>query len=271
MSVTTPGFGAGVRACPAPVEMARAQPCPLPRNWRIAVAAQRSETAQRLADALQGSNNHYAIDVFQPPVRHDDGVGFGNPDVLLIQDELLGQPLQSAVIQLLERRPNLRILVFGAGLEDEQLACLLRAGAHGYLDAQDRPGDILRALEQILAGRVWVEQHVIGRCTAGAGGDQARMTASLRSNIDELCSELTRREKEILCQVIRGYAIKQIAAEVHLSHQGVKMHLARLFRKFGASNRNQLILAVMDRISPVKGLCDVLCEELKNNLSETAD
>jgi len=271
MSALTPGFGDGARACPAQSDIARTQPRPLRHSWRIAIAAQRAETGQNLASTLQANGDHYCIDVFQPPVRHTDGIGFGNPDVLVIQDDLLGQPLQSTVTQLLQQRPELRILVFGAGLDDEQLAGLLRAGAHGYLDEQAGPDDIRSALDQILAGRVWAEQRLIGHCTAHAASDNSDMAGRLRRNIDSLCIELTRREKEILCQVIRGYAIKQIAAEVHLSHQGVKMHLARLFRKFGASNRNQLILAVLDRISPVKGLCAVLCEELKSNLAETTD
>lgn len=117
---------------------------------------------------------------------------------------------------------------------------------------------------------IWMEQHGIGSCVPAAESADQQMAVILRGNIDSLCADLTRREKEILCQVIRGYAIKQIAAEVHLSHQGVKMHLARLFRKFGASNRNQLILAVLDRISPVKDLSASLCRGLRANLSQTS-
>ena len=65
---------------------------------------------------------------------------------------------------------------------------------------------------------------------------------------------------------MKGLAIKQIAERVHLSHQGVKMHLAKLFRKFKVSNRNQLILAAFDEMSPVEDLSLLLHNGLKKRL-----
>ena len=271
MSATTPGFDSGVRARAVPGEMERLQPGSLQCCSRIAIAAQAAETGKRLADALRGHDGQYAISVFEPPIRHTDGAGIGDPDVLVIEDKMLERPLQAAVARLLQQRPQLRILVFGAGLDDDRLAGLLDAGAHDYLELPASPADIRLALERVLADKPLGQRYPRGDHRPASAGAEVAMQAALRGNIDKLCAELTRREKEILCQVIRGYAIKQIATEVHLSHQGVKMHLARLFRKFGASNRNQLILAVMDRISPLKGLCAVLCEELKRNLAQTHD
>jgi DNA-binding NarL/FixJ family response regulator len=48
-----------------------------------------------------------------------------------------------------------------------------------------------------------------------------------------------------------------------LSHQGVKAHLTNLFRKFGVKNRAQLILTVIDEVSPVGSLSGMVYEGLR--------
>jgi DNA-binding NarL/FixJ family response regulator len=88
----------------------------------------------------------------------------------------------------------------------------------------------------------------------------------VNDSVNRLHSNLTRRETEILCEVLKGLAIKQIAEEVHLSHQGVKMHLAKLFRKFRVANRNQLILATFDTISPENDISILLRNGLQRKL-----
>ena len=44
------------------------------------------------------------------------------------------------------------------------------------------------------------------------------------------------------------------------------MHLAKLFRKFKVSNRNQLILAAFDEISPVEDLSILFRNGLQRKL-----
>jgi len=271
MTATTPCYGGTSRTDTGSSQIARAQPQQLYRPWRIAVAANRAETGHALASALQQGDDQHTIRLLQPPIRHSDGLGFAAPDLLLIQNELIEQPVESCLTRLLQERPDMRILVFGVDMNQDHLSRLVCAGAHGYLDAQAGSDEIRLAAEQVMAGNAWMEHRVIGSCVSAPRAAAAQMAAKLQNNIDNLCEQLTRRETEILCQVIRGYAIKQIAAEVHLSHQGVKMHLARLFRKFGASNRNQLILAVLDRISPTADLSLSLCNGLRSKLIERAD
>jgi DNA-binding NarL/FixJ family response regulator len=222
-----------------------------------------------LASALRAGDERHTVALLQSPIPHVDGFLSTNADLLLIHNELIEQPLEKPLAKLLQQQT--RVLVFGSDMQDQYLWRLVRAGVHGYLNTPAAPADIRRAVAQIMAGNAWLEHRVVRNCVCAPGPDAGQLEAKLGGNIDSMCEQLTRREKEILCQVIRGYAIKQIAAEVHLSHQGVKMHLARLFRKFGASNRNQLILAVLDRISPVQNLSATLCSGLRSNLMETTD
>ena len=271
MTATTPTLGAIGRPGYAPGDIACPEQERRQQTWRITIATQHAETGQALASALRVGDDRHRVELLQTPIPHADGFLSANADLLLLHNELIEPPLEKPLAKLLQQQPQTRVLVFGIAMQDEYLWRLLRAGVHGYLNTPAAPADIQRAVAQIMAGNAWLEHRVVRTCVCATGPDAGQLEATLGRKIDSMCEQLTRREKEILCQVIRGYAIKQIAAEVHLSHQGVKMHLARLFRKFGASNRNQLILAVLDRISPVPDLSASLCSRLRGNLMETSD
>jgi DNA-binding NarL/FixJ family response regulator len=128
-------------------------------------------------------------------------------------------------------------------------------------------GDHIRsALHSVNSGQTWIERHIMERFITTQHDFDGLLETRFLNRVDELCTSLSRRETEILCQVIRGLAIKQIAKEVHLSDQGVKMHLAKLFKKFNVANRNQLILAAFDEISPIDHLSMMLRNGLERKL-----
>jgi DNA-binding CsgD family transcriptional regulator len=51
--------------------------------------------------------------------------------------------------------------------------------------------------------------------------------------------ELTERELEILCQVATGASNKEIASQLHISANTVKVHLRNVFAKIGVSSRTE--------------------------------
>jgi len=53
---------------------------------------------------------------------------------------------------------------------------------------------------------------------------------------------------------MEGLSTKQIAAQIHMSEPTVKQHLTRLFKKFGAGNRAQMILSAFERVCPVTNM-----------------
>jgi DNA-binding CsgD family transcriptional regulator len=53
--------------------------------------------------------------------------------------------------------------------------------------------------------------------------------------------ELTPRQHQILRSVARGKTNKDIAADLGISEQGVKVHISRLLERYGAENRVELV------------------------------
>ena len=233
---------------------------------KIFIVGRQDFSIDALVSMLAGHNDNYLVSCVEPGDACMAKFVATEPDVLMIQNEALRDPLERFLQGIMEEYPDIRVLVFGKDMEDDHLYRLVRAGVHGYINERMNGEHIKKALDSVLAGNSWFERHIMQRFISTQHDLDQVVEAQFYNNIDQLCDLLTKREVEVLCQVIKGLAIKQIAEEVHLSHQGVKMHLAKLFKKFKVANRNQLILATFDHISPVEDLSQLLRNGLERRL-----
>jgi DNA-binding NarL/FixJ family response regulator len=233
---------------------------------RILIIGYQDFSVAGLASVLKAGNERRLVSCIEPDEQCMAKLAATCPHVLLIHNESLPQPFERFVTEVAQRHPDIKMLVFGKGMSDDRLYALVRAGVHGYINERMDAEHFECALHHVLRGNTWVERRVLERFIADQQRSDEVLEYQFSERIDRLCDRLTRRETEILCEVVKGLAIKQIAESVHLSHQGVKMHLAKLFKKFNVNNRNQLILAAFDEISPLQDLSVVLRNGLNNNL-----
>jgi DNA-binding CsgD family transcriptional regulator len=74
----------------------------------------------------------------------------------------------------------------------------------------------------------------------------AAVTQGIKAARDELhilldgAQKLTAREREVLAEVRRGAANKEISARLNISYRTVKFHVGSLMDKFGTRNRQNL-------------------------------
>ena len=99
-------------------------------------------------------------------------------------------------------------------------------GAMGFIPKSSTPDQLVHALRQVLARKVYLPAEAIAG--AAPSGDQ---------DIDEL----TPRQLEVLRNVIQGKPNKQLARELGVSTATVKSHLAAVMRALNASNRTELV------------------------------
>ncbi len=233
---------------------------------KIFIVGHKDFSIDSMARMVEDNGDNYLVSCVEPGDACMAKFVATEPDVLMIQDEVLKEPLERFIHGILDEYPNIRILVFGKDMNDDHLYRIVRAGVHGYINERMNGDHIARALNAIVNGQNWIERHIMERFISTQHELDEVLETQFYDKISQLGENLTRRETEILCEVIKGLAIKQIAEEVHLSHQGVKMHLAKLFKKFKVTNRNQLILATFDEISPVEDLSMLLRNGLQRKL-----
>jgi DNA-binding NarL/FixJ family response regulator len=100
----------------------------------------------------------------------------------------------------------------------------LKAGAYGYLLKNMPPMEMVETIRQ-----------------AGAG--KKRLPAEVAAHLAEHLSDeaLTEREIEVLRHVSGGNRNRDIARQLFISEETVKVHLRRIMEKLGASDRTQAV------------------------------
>jgi DNA-binding NarL/FixJ family response regulator len=153
------------------------------------------------------------------------------PDVdLILLGSRGGQNLFDVMASLKASRPDLRIIVTGAGADDETILKALAAGAKGYVDEAATPQEFTTAIKIVNQGSVWAPRRILSifieRVTASPG----RIFPAGRVTF-------TDREKEVLELLVAGRSNKEIGSALGIEERTVKAHVAKLMRKVGVQNR----------------------------------
>ncbi len=158
------------------------------------------------------------------------------PDVLLL--DLFIEPdfdALSAVRQLRENFPQVRICLLSAFLEPTLLHDLLQAGVCGYiLKDDDYVSQIDSIIRDLAAGKVYLSPQAY----------EALVLATRSQGKEHV---LTEREVEILRLAKRGLPNPQIANSLHISPGTVRNHLSSIYRKLDVHSRHEALQIAEER------------------------
>ena len=101
---------------------------------------------------------------------------------------------------------------------------LIDAGADGYLLKDTEPDTLLGQIKQIAQGEVILS-------------DSIKDLLLERSSSQDPIHALTDREMDVLQLIAKGLSNKQIAAQLFISEETVKVHIRNLLRKLNVHSR----------------------------------
>lgn len=149
-----------------------------------------------------------------------------------------------------------RFLALSVSDAAEDVISVIRGGARGYVTKTISGEELAEAIGRIaegdavfsprLAGFVLdafagqPPAHPAGEEAHGAAGGPHPGGASRGARVDPEVESLTRREKEVLRLLARGYTYKEIAEELFISVKTVETHASNVLRKTQQSNRYAL-------------------------------
>jgi len=136
----------------------------------------------------------------------------------------------SILHQLAEFCPDTKVIIITGYCDPMDLLRSIRAGAQGYLFKSSDPNLILNAIATIRDGKPWIQREFTEQLF-DVISDLSRVA------VPPSIQSLSLREREILRLVAEGLSNKEIAAQLHLSVQTVKVYLTRIFHKLGVRNR----------------------------------
>jgi DNA-binding NarL/FixJ family response regulator len=167
------------------------------------------------------------------------------PDVVLLDVHLpggAGGGGAEVVRRTSAEAPSTRFLALSVSDAAEDVVGVIRAGARGYLTKGSSGGQVSDAVVAVAGGDAVFSPRLAGfvlDAFGAASGEQAEST-------DEL-DRLSAREREVMRLIARGYAYKEVAAELFISIKTVETHVSAVLRKLQLSSRHELTAWALER------------------------
>jgi two-component system, NarL family, nitrate/nitrite response regulator NarL len=162
------------------------------------------------------------------------------PDVVVLDLDLGGEDGAEIIPRLIEVPPT-RVLVL-TGMRDAkaQEASVLR-GARGVVRKEDPVELLLKAIERVYQGELWLDRGMTGRVFGELG--RVNGVPAREPEKPELMV-LTAREREIVEQLAAhaGADNKTLAKNLTMGEHTLRNHLSRIYAKLDVSNRFELYL-----------------------------
>ena len=160
-----------------------------------------------------------------------------HPDIVLMDLRMPRVDGVQATRQILERRPDTRVIVLTTYADDESVFAALQAGARGYLTKDASVDEIGRAIRTVHAGDALLDPTVQRRLLETVAG-QRSMAATAGTGFP---NGLTQREVDVLRCMAEGLSNHDIASRLHVSEATVKTHINNIFSKAELRDRGQAV------------------------------
>ena len=150
-------------------------------------------------------------------------------DLALLDLHMPGARGFSALLLLRGQRPELPVIVISSNDHPRTIARAQQFGAAGFLPKSAPLAEMLAAIASVMAGGACFPRHHAAR-----SAEDARLAAKL--------AHLTPQQMRVLMCIADGLLNKQIAHELHLAENTVKVHVAAVLHKLGCHTRTHAAL-----------------------------
>ena len=152
------------------------------------------------------------------------------PDITLMDLRLADMSGFDAIRAIRAEFPNAKVVVLSSYEGDADIREAMDAGAQGYVAKGMVREELLDVIRSVAAGK-------------------RRIPAALAQTLAEHVSDdqLSPRELEVLQFVSAGKRNKEIAAELSVAEDTVKMHVRNVLSKLGASDRTEAVTIALRR------------------------
>ncbi|GAA1782522.1 LuxR C-terminal-related transcriptional regulator [Agromyces lapidis] len=164
------------------------------------------------------------------------------PDVVLLDVHLPGVAVPAGTsggAEVIRRAanavPGTKFLALSVSDKAEDVVGVIRAGARGYITKGSSGADVSRAVHAVAGGDAVFSPKLAG-FVLDAFGAAVGETAQASDELDRLSA----REQEVMRLIARGYAYKEVAAELFISTKTVETHVSAVLRKLQLSSRHEL-------------------------------
>jgi two-component system, NarL family, nitrate/nitrite response regulator NarL len=160
------------------------------------------------------------------------------PDVIILEPDLCKENGLDLIAKLIEQS-SAKIIVLTAlrelGIHD--LAVV--RGARGVLTKMESPDTLLKAIEKIYEGELWVNRNATSRILMQIAAANAPKEVTIQ---EKRLASLTIKEQKVVHAIHDSSenTLKQVANKLHISEHTLRNHLASIYEKLEVRNRLEL-------------------------------
>ncbi len=151
------------------------------------------------------------------------------PDVVLLDIRLPDGTGFEACREILQQRPETRVLILTSVIDEHMVDEALKAGARGYLLKEINGRGLVRGILDVSEGKSVLDPAVTARVIQLAKSGPAR----------DVLATLSAQEHRVLALIAEGKTNKEAGQALNLSEKTVKNYLSNIFEKLHLTRRAQ--------------------------------
>lgn len=155
-------------------------------------------------------------------------------DILLLDIGLPGISGLEAIPLILQKMPELNIVMLTTYEEEDVIVKALCRGACSYISKKASLEEIVEALRIVAAGGSYMSPSIAREIVNHLMGGRVSKA-----------SILTERQKEILERLVDGKSYQTIASELFISVETVRSHIKKMYKVLHVNNKTEAITQYM--------------------------
>jgi len=152
------------------------------------------------------------------------------PDLVLMDLRMPVKDGVRATAEIKAKHPNARVLMLTTFDGDTDIHRAIEAGAQGYVLKNTTGDKLIPALRAVAAGQRWIPKEIATRLASR-----------------NLFEDLTPRALQVLEQMAKGLANKEIADVLKITGHTVKDHLKSILGKLHVADRTEAVTVALQR------------------------
>jgi len=169
------------------------------------------------------------------------------PDVVIVDIDVSPDSSLSLAHRLKQRSPSVGIIMLTSSPSDDQLFQAIENQVAAYLSKEINGDQLADIIRRVARGEYPINESLSSRPELAGKILSQFQELSGKTEVETLISPLTARETEILNYVAQGHSNKQIAAELNISEQTIKNHVASIMVKLNANARTQAVVIAVQK------------------------
>ncbi len=160
------------------------------------------------------------------------------PDIVLMDINLPGMSGIGCVNSLKTRFPDMLFLMCTGYEDEDKIFDSLKAGASGYILKTEGPVKIIESIDELVAG---------GSPMSGSIARKVVASFNHLEKENELLTNLSEREKDVLENLAKGLISKEVADVLHISNGTVRKHVQNIYKKLQVNTRVEAVNLFLKR------------------------